>query len=167
MKNERHVKVLCIALFIILMLSSAFSQSNNNLRNDSSHKIQTRPEWLDNEPLIIVGNWDTAPIFRIRKGGNPEWHQQDYDREHSEEAVIKLKELGVTMAVIHFYKGFGLQAEKEQLQDAKKLAALCQKHGIRVGVYVGSTVGYETFLLEKTRGSGMVPSRLPGSASYL
>ncbi len=108
-----------------------------------------RPVWLSDEPLIIVGNWDTAPIFRIRKGGNPAWHEEDYAREHTEEAVQKLKELGVTMAVIHFYKGFGLAAEREQLEDAKKLAALCKKHGIRVGVYVGSTVGYETFLLEK------------------
>lgn len=108
-----------------------------------------RPGWLSDEPLIIVGNWDTAHIFRMRKGGNPAWHQEDYAREHTEEAVLKLKELGVTMAVIHFYKGFGLEAEEEQLVDSRKLTALCKKHGIRVGVYVGSTVGYETFLLEK------------------
>lgn len=108
-----------------------------------------RPSWLAEEPLIIVGNWDTAHIFRVRKGGNPVWHEDDYVREHTEEAVQKLKEMGVTMAVIHFYKGFGLEAEREQLEDSKKLAALCKKHGIRVGVYVGSTVGFETFLLEK------------------
>ena len=108
-----------------------------------------RPSWLSEEPLIIVGNWDTAHIFRVRKGGNPVWHKDDYVREHTEEAVQKLKEMGVTMAVIHFYKGFGLEAEKEQLEDSKSLAALCHKHGIRVGVYVGSTVGFETFLLEK------------------
>ena len=95
-----------------------------------------RPAWLSEEPLIIVGNWDTAHIFRTRKGGNPLWHEEDYVREHSEEAVQKLKELGVTMAVIHFYKGFGLEAEKDQLEDSRKLAALCRKHGIRVGVYV-------------------------------
>jgi hypothetical protein len=39
--------------------------------------------------------------------------------------VSKLKDLGVTMAIIHFYKGFGL---------------LLKKYGICVGVYVGSTL---------------------------
>ena len=73
-----------------------------------------RPSWLSEEPLIIVGNWDTAHIFRTRKGGNPLWHEADYVREHTEEAVLKLKQMGVTMAVIHFYKGFGLEAEREQ-----------------------------------------------------
>ena len=79
----------------------------------------------------------------------PAWQEKDYAREHTEEAVRKLKELGVTMAVIHFYKGFGLEAEKEHMDDARRLADLCRKHGIRVGVYVGSTIAYETFLHEK------------------
>ena len=108
-----------------------------------------RANWLESEPLIITGNWDDMPIFRHRVGGNPVWQEDEYRREHTEEAVQKLKDLGVTMAVIHFYKGFGLDAEREQMGDARRLAALCKKHGLRVGVYVGSTVGYETFLLEK------------------
>ncbi|MFH1068276.1 MAG: alpha-amylase family protein [Candidatus Glassbacteria bacterium] len=84
-----------------------------------------------------------------RRGGLPEWYAQEYARAHTEEAVIKLKEMGVTMAIIHFYKGFGLEAEKAQLEDAVTLAALCRKHGLKVGVYVGSTVGFETFLIER------------------
>jgi hypothetical protein len=82
-------------------------------------------------------------------GGTPAWQEEEYAREHTEEAVLKLKELGVTMAVIHFYKGYGLEAEKEHMADARRLADLCKKHGIRVGVYVGSTIAYETFLHEK------------------
>jgi hypothetical protein len=89
------------------------------------------------------------PIFRRRVGGTPAWQEEEYAREHTDEAVRKLKELGVTMAVIHFYKGYGLEAEKEHMDDARRLAELCKKHGIRVGVYVGSTIAYETFLHEK------------------
>ena len=107
------------------------------------------PEWLKNEPLIIVGNWDSMPIFRRRVGGNTAWQEEDYRREMSEEAVRKLKDLGVSMAVIHFYKGFGLEAEKPHIDDARRYAALLKKYGIRVGVYIGSTVAYETFLAEK------------------
>jgi len=108
-----------------------------------------RPSWLGQEPLIIVGNWDDMRIFRQRVGGNTTWQQEDYERQHTEDAVLKLKELGVTMAVIHFYKGFGLAAEREHMGDARRLAALLKKHGLRVGVYVGSTIAYETFLAER------------------
>ncbi|HEY3841270.1 MAG TPA: beta-galactosidase trimerization domain-containing protein [Bryobacteraceae bacterium] len=114
-----------------------------------AQESKPRPEWLGNEPLITVGNWDSMPIFRRRAGGQAVDVEADYAKQHTEEAVIKLKELGVTMAIIHFYKGFGLKAEASQLEDSRKLAALLKKHGIRVGVYVGSTLGYETFLVEK------------------
>jgi hypothetical protein len=108
-----------------------------------------RPEWLGKEPLVIVGNWDSMPIFRLRVGGAAPDMAEEYARQHTDEAVRKLKELGVTMGVIHFYKGFGLAAEAEHMADARKLAGLLKKHGLRVGVYVGSTIGYETFLAEK------------------
>lgn len=105
--------------------------------------------WISDYPMVFVGNWDAAPIYRRRVGGNSLWQESDYLEEHTEEAVSKLKDMGVTMAIIHFYKAFGLEAEKEQMQYSKKLAALCKKHGLKVGVYVGSTFGYETFLVEK------------------
>ncbi len=136
----------------LLVFTSLISLGSNL---NAGQGIQARrqpipaPAWLKNEPLIIVGNWDSMAIFRRRVGGNPTWQEDDYRQEHSEETVRKLKELGVTMAVIHFYKGFGLQAEKEHIDDARRLAALLKKYGIKVGVYVGSTIAYETFLLEK------------------
>ena len=108
-----------------------------------------KPDWLGKEPLIFTGNWDSMPIFRRRVGGELLNMQEEYAKQHTEEAVRKLKDLGVTMSIIHFYKGFGLDAEAQHMEDARKLAALLHKHGIRVGVYVGSTVGFETFLVEK------------------
>ena len=146
-------QVLILLAFLIIFFSGSCARKGDETKTQSTG-IQDyalplpRPAWLSKEPLIIIGNWDAAAIFRRRVGGNPVWQEEDYEKEHTEEAVQKLKEIGVTMAVIHFYKGFGLEAEKEQLEDSKKLASLCKKYGIRVGVYIGSTVGYETFLLE-------------------
>jgi hypothetical protein len=115
----------------------------------NAQQSKPAPRWLGNEPLIVVGNWDSAPIFRTRVGGQSVDMEEQYAREHTEETVRKLKDLGVTMAIIHFYKGFGLKAEAAQLEDSRKLAALLKKYGIRVGVYVGSTLGYEAFLAER------------------
>ncbi len=105
--------------------------------------------WIDEFPLVLVGNWDDIPLFSRRVGGNALGQPEEYRREHTEETVKKLREFGVTMAILHFYKGFGLAAEGKYIEDATKLARLCHAQGIKVGVYVGSTVVYETFLLEK------------------
>ncbi|MEA2062555.1 MAG: hypothetical protein U9P14_02550, partial [Gemmatimonadota bacterium] len=140
---------------ILLMLANIYIIGTTDtcyadtIRINNNSNTLSRPKWLDSGPIVMVGNWDSAPIFRYRRGGNPSWYEEEYAKAHTEEAVIKLKEMGVTMAIIHFYKGFGLEAEKEQLEDARKLADLCKKHGLRVGVYVGSTIGFETFLLER------------------
>lgn len=108
-----------------------------------------RPSWLHTMPIVTVSNHDDMPIFRRRVGGGPAWQEEDYEKEHTEEAIDKLKELGVTVVIVHFYKGFGLEAEKEHREKGMKLAALVHKKGLKVGVYVGSTIAYETFLLEK------------------
>ena len=140
-----------LSLFVIAFVTTMFPschEENGNVKNNITESVKSTPEWMKNEPIVMVGNWDSAPVFRIRKGGYQKWDMEDYPRTHSEEAIIRLKEMGVTMAMIHFFKGFGLEAEKEQMEDAKKLAELCKKHGLRVGVYIGSTIAYETFLLE-------------------
>ncbi|MGH9470815.1 MAG: hypothetical protein ACRD1N_10810, partial [Terriglobia bacterium] len=107
------------------------------------------PAWLGNRPLVIVGNWDSIPLFQTREGGEPVWLETEDRKDSSERAVSRLKDIGVSMAIIHFFKGFGLVAEKDHIAAAKSLAALLKKYEIRVGLYVGSTIAYETFLLEK------------------
>ncbi len=147
--SRYFVSSLILAVLALLAAAGCGGRQESATPRPSGGPPVSRPAWLKQEPLIIAGNWDSMPIFRRRVGGNPLWQEEDYAREHTEETVRKLKDLGVTMAVIHFYKAYGLEAEKEQLDDARKLAALCKKHGLRVGVYVGSTVAYETFLAEK------------------
>ena len=150
MKGQSARFIILLPLSCLLLCVACSSrQSVPAPGREAGGQPLSRPSWLKQEPLIIVGNWDSMPIFRRRVGGNPVWQEEDYWKEHTEETVQKLKDLGVTMAVIHFYKAYGLEAEKEQLEQSRKLAALCKKHGLRVGVYVGSTVAYETFLLEK------------------
>jgi hypothetical protein len=105
--------------------------------------------WLKNTPFVAVGSWDDMPIFFRRVGGQATWEAADYRSEHTEATVQKLKDLGVTMAIIDFFKGFGLQAEAEHINLARKMSGLLHQHDIRVGLYVGSTIAYETFLLEE------------------
>jgi hypothetical protein len=105
--------------------------------------------WLKDTPFIAVGSWDDMPIFFRRVGGHGTWEEADYHSEHTEATVERLKDLGVTIAIIDFFKGFGLEAEAEHIGLARKMAGLLHQYDIRVGLYVGSTIAYETFLLEE------------------
>jgi hypothetical protein len=122
-----------------------FAQS---FASSSGNDIGT-PDWLQNGPLIMAGCWDDFPLFQRRLGGGPDWYEEIYREQGSKQTVERLKEIGITFAIIHFFKGFGLEAEREHIADARKLSRLLKENGIRVGLYVGSTICYETFLLEK------------------
>ena len=79
--------------------------------------------WLRDEPLIIAGNWASTAIFRRRVGGYPTWHDAEFDQQQAtEETVRRLKDLGITMVVTHFFTGFGLEAEKEHIGLARELS---------------------------------------------
>jgi Beta-galactosidase trimerisation domain len=111
-------------------------------------EFDSTPSWLPDQPLIITGNWDVTPIYRYRRGGNPLWDDDEYTRRYQLPTVEAMAAAGVTLAVIDFMKCFGLAAEKEFAGDARGFIRECNARGIRIGAYVGSTIGYEAFLLE-------------------
>jgi hypothetical protein len=89
-------------------------------------------------------------IFRFRRGTNlTTLTEEAYLQTHSEESVRERKDFGANFFMTHLFKAFGVQAEADEINRAKEFAALLHKHGLRVGTYVGSTIAYETFLVEK------------------
>ena len=102
-------------------------------------------------PDAFGHRWELGqlPLFVRRRGGGTTWQEEDFNKECTEETVSRLHDLGVTMVIPHLFKGFGIEAERESLGNSKQLANLARKYGMKVGLYVGSTIAYETFLLEK------------------
>lgn len=107
------------------------------------------PRWLSDRPLVLAGCWDDFPLFQKRVGGISTSLNELYRRQGSDATISALKQAGVTLGMIHFFKGFGLKAEHDHIEVARQLAQKLKANGIRVGLYVGSTIGYETFLLER------------------
>ena len=99
------------------------------------------PRWL-REGLIFVGNWETL-VARARHGGLAENMGDLYKAEHSEDVVRRLKDVGVNMILMHYFKT-GLRVEEEERVYAEQLAGFCRKYGMRVGAYIGGTIYYET-----------------------
>jgi hypothetical protein len=111
--------------------------------------IRERPKWLK-DGIVMVGNWEPL-VFRERRGGQATEERKLWEIEHSEQTVMKLKALGVNLIIPSLHKGFGLQAEAEDIAATGRLAGFAHKHGMRVGGYIGATMAYETFFSEEPR----------------
>ncbi len=137
------MKITITSLILLLLLPFPILQVSLHAQSSSSPK----PKWLQ-DGIVMAGNWEPL-IFRTRRGHYlREGYVERYKNEHTEETIRRLAAEGVNYIQTHFYKGFGLQAEKEDIEYTKKLAALCRKYGIRVGLYIGGVMAYETLFQE-------------------
>jgi len=75
--------------------------------------------------------------------------KEQYEESYSEEFARKIKAAGITLWITYYYKGFGVQVEREYMEVTKNFVPILKKHGLKVGVYIGSTMAYETFLVER------------------
>lgn len=115
---------------------------------------EARPAWLREEGIVMAGSWEPL-LFRVRRDGRPGYEatpeeRAAYGREHSVDVLRELRALGVNFILLHGYKGFGLEAEKASMEDAKAFAELCRREGFRTGTYIFSgTIGWELLFRER------------------
>ena len=77
--------------------------------------------------------------------GNGEWIPDWYDRIHSEEAIAKAAAMGVNEIYMHFYKGFGLKMEHDDMMRTAEVVQIAHKYNIKViGYCTIGTYYYET-----------------------
>jgi hypothetical protein len=113
-------------------------------------RLKRGPAWLAETPLIISGNHDSIPVFMRRRGGGMVGAvAEQFGQSHSEEFARKIKAAGITLWITYYYKGFGVAVEKEYMEITKNFVPILKRYGIKVGVYIGSTMAYETFLVER------------------
>ncbi len=102
-------------------------------------KLINEIAWPSHEPLM----------FLRRHGGGDVDDERNYFQYHTEENVRRIAATGLKMSrILHFYKGFGLAAEQEEMQRTVELAAKFHQQGLKVPVYVGGTMFSETFFQE-------------------
>ena len=111
-----------------------------------------RPSWMDDNGLVLAESW-RSPAHRARALGRmdlvlPAGEEEGFRREHSPQMMEELKRLGVTTVLTHYYEGFGPKAEEAGMKDARTLAMMARKAGLRVGAYIGGTVGWESLAKE-------------------
>ncbi|MBP5637885.1 MAG: hypothetical protein J6X55_00265 [Victivallales bacterium] len=81
--------------------------------------------------------------------GTGRWTPLWYDRIHSREAIARMADAGVNLFYSHFYKGFGLAFEHDQMMRTAEIVQYAHEFGIRVCAYCTiGTVYHETLLDE-------------------
>ena len=143
--SKKFIGLTATCGFMVILLSCSHQPT---IEENAAASIVKKPEWLKG-PIVRKGSNQEPLMFQLRRGGVSLQLEEKYMNSHSGENIKKIKESGGTLFVSHFYKGFGLEAERPEIELAKKLSPLLHENGMKMATYVGSTFGYETFLVEK------------------
>ena len=134
---------------------------------DGAPQRLPRAQWLKNG-LIDAGGSHEPLIFMLRVGGEPAGARQSYEHAQSEDVIRRLKEQGVEVFHTHLYKGFGMAAEKSEMEDARRTAAIAHRLGLKVDSYIQwNTMAYETFFAEEPRAKDWVQRDAAGQPILL
>lgn len=127
--------------------------------------VNTNAPWWKTEGLVVAGGWHPLP-GRIRQRIQPEDVEQDYFWEYTEDHILRLKSLGITLLIGQFHRGLGESDETQHQELARRQAELCHKHGIRHGVYLPNTIYYESMLKDAPECEDWVVHCHDGSKCY-
>ena len=108
------------------------------LRADQKRKLAGGITWLTHEPIE----------FLIRRGDKTPDLAQHYQQMCDPENIKRMSAAGVRWGRIFFYKGFGLQYEKNHMDIARRVADQMHSLGMKVSLYVGGTMFIETLYKE-------------------
>jgi hypothetical protein len=126
-----------------------------------------RAKWIENG-IIDAGGSHEPYTFVVRRGGQRLDAYQTYQRAQSEEVIRRLKDQGVEVFHTHFYKGAGMAHEKAEMEDARRVAEIAHRHGMRVDSYLQwNTMIYEPFFAEEPRAQAWIQRDASGKPIML
>jgi len=134
------------------------AQSGHDSTAHSTEPLPGLPKahWIENG-LIDAGGSHEGYLFTVRRGGEPLNARATYEHAQSEEVILRLKSQGVEVFHTHLYKGFGMAAEKPEMEDTRRIAAFVHRNGMKIDTYIQwDTLMYETFFAEEPRAKDWV-----------
>ncbi len=119
-------------------------------------------EWLRNG-MIDAGGGHEPYIFIVRRGGQRLDALQISEYQQSEALIKKLHDQGIEVFHTHLYKGFGMAAEKSEMEGTRDAVAIAHRYGMKADTYVqwGSMM-YETFFAEEPRATQWIERDISG-----
>jgi hypothetical protein len=113
-------------------------------RADKKRRLAANITWLTHEPIE----------FLLRRGDRTPDLAGHYRRMCEASNIKQMAAAGVRWGRIFFYKGFGLQFEKAHMDVARRVVDQMHGLGMKVSLYVGGTMFYETLYKEIPEAAG-------------
>lgn len=152
--NRREFLALSSASAVATMITPPDPQAEAQESSSPSHAA-TETRWQrqaeQKRELTKDITWTThEPLYFIRRRGGDHYvdEAQLYEQMYEPDNIRRMAAAGVRYALIHFYKGFGYQYEKAQIERTRRAAELMHQHGMKVGLYFAGTMFIETMYRE-------------------
>jgi hypothetical protein len=102
--------------------------------------------------LIDGGGSHEPYIFVVRRGGQRLDARQASEYQQSEELIRQLRDAGVEVFHTHLYKGFGMEAEREEMEETRNAVAIAHRLGMKADTYIQwNSMMYESFFAEEPK----------------
>jgi len=113
------------------------------------HRPAKSAEWVFREGIRAFGMWE--PLYFERMRGNCGDNQrQVYDFKRSRPFLEHLAKCGFNQVWFNWWKGYGLEHEKECQEQVARLFPVCKKLGLRAVCYHSfGSLTFDTLLQEK------------------
>src|ERR1035438_6187833 len=119
-------------------------------------------DWM-RKGLLDAGGSNEPYMFIVRRGGQRLDAWQAFTHQQSEEVIRRLHEAGVEMFHTHLYKGFGMEAEREGMEETRKAVQIVHRLGMKVDTYIQwNSMMYETFFAEEPRAVNWIQRNIAG-----
>ena len=130
---------------------AAASRLANGASSESLDSAALARDWT-RRGLLDAGGSNEPYMFIVRRGGQRLDAWQNFTRQQSEEVIRRLHEAGVEMFHTHLYKGFGMEAEREEMEATRNAVAIAHRLGMKADTYIQwNSMMYETFFAEEPR----------------
>ena len=104
------------------------------IRAQQKNALNQGITWLTHEPLD----------FLLRRGDHFDDEPDNYRKMCDPDNLRRMAAAGVRYGRLYFYKGFGLEYERANMEQDVHTAALMHQLGMKVDLYVGGTMFTET-----------------------
>jgi hypothetical protein len=108
-------------------------------------------DWI-RKGLIDGGGSHEPYLFVVRRGGQRLDAQRVSAYQQSEELIRRLHDAGVEVFHTHLYKGFGMEAERQEMNETREAVAIAHRIGMKADTYIQwNSMMYETFFAEEPK----------------
>ncbi len=146
----------------VIATASAAKVLGSSLASTDSFPSAGQGRWI-RKGMIDAGGTHEPYIFVVRRGGQSVDARQQVDYEQSEELIRQLHDDGVEVFHTHLYKGFGMEAEQEGMEDTRKAVESAHRLGMKTDTYVQwNSLMYETFFAEEPKAAHWIQRDIAG-----